>query len=228
MILALKKPPKIVSIDFNTAAPALAKPEMFPLDSGGRVPGRSNEHGWLAAGVPGVLAGIELAARKYASRPFRDLLAPAIELAEEGFVAGKKIESVVRANAAPLKKDPASAELYFVEGRLPGADDLIRNRDLAGLLRLLAKENSVEPFYRGTIAQKIAAAFHEQGGLVTADDLARYEAVEVEPYELRWDGHTVYTAPLTAGGLTILEALNILQALDRKALSHLEGIQGTD
>jgi gamma-glutamyltranspeptidase/glutathione hydrolase len=78
----------------------------------------------------------------------------------------------------------------------------------------LAERGSVDAFYRGAIAQRIAAAFKKQGGLVTEADLAAYHAREVEPLTFRWRGYTVRTAPLTAGGLTVCEALAILQALE--------------
>lgn len=218
MVIALGSSRKTIAIDFNTTAPAAAKADLFPIDGKGLVRGRVNQHGWLSAGVPGVLAGIELAARRYATRPFRDLLAPAIALAEEGYRVSKGLASVVRGTAAGLKKDPATAELYLPDGRLPEADDLLRNPKLSALLSVLARENSVEPFYRGAIARQIAEAFQKNGGLVTAEDLSIYQAREVEPEELRWGEFSIYTAPLTAGGLTPFEALKILQTLDWKTL----------
>ena len=82
------------------------------------------------------------------------------------------------------------------------------------MLRSLANENSVEAFYRGDIGRHIASEFQKHGGLVTAQDMAAYLAREVEPLTLDWLGQTVYTAPLTAGGATVMEALSILRALD--------------
>ncbi len=218
MVITLAESRKTVAIDFNTAAPAAATADMFALDANGRVRGKVNEHGWLAVGVPGVLAGIELAARKYATRSYGELRAPAIALAEDGFAVGKKLASVIRANGPGLQRDRATAELYLPGGRAPEEGEVWHNRDLARLLRVLAKDNSAEAFYHGPIARQIAAAFYESGGLLTADDLAAYRAVEVEPIELRQGAFSIYTAPLTAGGFTSMEALGILQALQWKAL----------
>jgi gamma-glutamyltranspeptidase/glutathione hydrolase len=95
--------------------------------------------------------------------------------------------------------------------------DILRNPDLAKMLSRLAEQNSVESFYRGDIAQRIADAFQKNGGLVTAKDLAAYQAREVQPLQLPLNEFTVLTAPLTAGGLTTLETLSILKALDWKA-----------
>jgi gamma-glutamyltranspeptidase/glutathione hydrolase len=85
------------------------------------------------------------------------------------------------------------------------------------VLRTLAKRGSVDSFYRGDIAQQIAEAFKANGGLVTARDLAAYRAREVEPFRLSWRGHTICTAPLTAGGTTVLEMLSLLNALGKSA-----------
>src|SRR5205085_9714934 len=85
--------------------------------------------------------------------------------------------------------------------------------DLAARLESLANAGSVESFYKGAIASKIAAAFAAHGGLVTAADLANYRALEVEPLSFTWNGFTVRTPPPTAGGATLLEALGVLKAL---------------
>ncbi len=90
---------------------------------------------------------------------------------------------------------------------------MLRNPDLAGMLEELAKAKSVEPFYRGDVAKRIAAAFKRGGGLVTEDDLAAYRARVVDPLELTWRGHSIRTPPPTAGGVTVLEALAVLAAL---------------
>jgi gamma-glutamyltranspeptidase/glutathione hydrolase len=223
MIIAHANQQKIRAIDFNTTAPRRAQPDMFAPDASGRVPDGINEHGWLAAGVPGVIAGIELAARRHATRPFSELLAPAIELAETGFPFGKKLAAVIRANANGLRNDPATAAIYLRNGEPPREEDLFRNPDLARLLRVLAKENSVEPFYRGAIAQTIADGFARGGGLVTLEDLRAYEAREVDPVTLSVGPFAIHTAPLTAGGSTALEAVNILQQLDwRKLASEVQ------
>lgn len=120
----------------------------------------------------------------------------------------------IRAMAGPLRKDAASTRLFFKDAEPLQAGTTYRNRDLAKMLEKLARENSVASFYRGDIARRIAAEFQKHGGLVTAKDMADYRAREVEPLELKWRGFTIHTAPLTAGGLTVLQALSILKMLD--------------
>ncbi|MDB6059125.1 MAG: Gamma-glutamyltransferase [Verrucomicrobiales bacterium] len=167
----------IYCIDFNSVAPAAARPDMFPLDANGAVVGKVNFHGWLAAGVPGVPAGLELALRKFGTKTLREVLQPAIEL------------------AATRPENPRFS--YAA---------------LRRTLTTFAERNSVDSFYRGDIAHEIAEAFAKHGGLVTTKDLANYKARLVTPYKLQWDDATIYTAPLSSGGLTTLEALNIFKA----------------
>lgn len=212
--IGLARQKKIISIDFNTAAPAAARPDMFPRDSSGRVIGDINDTGWLACGVPGVLAGIQLALERYGTRPLRELLAPAITLAREGFPVSRIMATALKASAAKLKTFPASAKILLKpDGQLYTEGELYRNPDLAALLETLAQRNSVDSFYRGDIARRVAEAFQKNGGLVTAQDLADYAAREVTPLELEWNSLAIHTAPLTAGGLTVIEALNFLKAM---------------
>jgi gamma-glutamyltranspeptidase/glutathione hydrolase len=214
MMLALKGGRKITAIDFNTAAPAVARPDMFVLDDNGVVRGRVNEFGWLAAGVPGTLAGLQFALDRYGTRRLRDVIKPAIGFAQDGFPVTEGLARAVRATANQLRKDPGSVKLLFKDGEPLQAGDTFRNPDLAKMLEALATENTVEPFYRGDIARRIAAEFQKHGGLVTAKDMAEYKAREVQPLKLDWRGFSIRTAPLTAGGISILQALSILKALD--------------
>ena len=218
MIIALAGGKKITAIDFNTIAPAAARADMFPLDEKGAIKDRANFFGWRAAGVPGIPAGLQLALDRYGTRSFREMVRPAIELAETGFTINKVFGNTIRSAAARFKKDPGSAKLYFKDGQVLQEGDSLRNPDLAKMLSTLAERNSVESFYRGDIAQRIAAAFQKNGGLVTAKDLADYRPREVEPLQLRFKDFTVLTAPLTAGGLTTLETLSILKELGSRGL----------
>ena len=209
---------RITALDFNTTAPAAARPDMFPLDDRGVVKGRVNEHGWLASGVPGILAGLELALKRHGTKSFREVAAPAIELAENGFSLAAGLATALKNTAATLRKDAGAGRLLLKDGEAPKAGDILRNPDLGAMLKTLAQRNSVGSFYHGDIALRIAEAFQKNGGIVTAKDLAAYRAREVEPLELKWRGHSIRTAPLTAGGLTILEALAALDALDWEKL----------
>ena len=212
MTLFAAKANKLTCIDFNSHAPATARPDMFPLDATGKVVGQKNMYGWLAAGVPGILAGLHLALTKYGMKSFREIVQPAIGLAREGFPIGAAA-AAIKSSANQLAADPGSRALYFQDGQPLAASDRFRNPELAKLLESLAADNSVEPFYRGEIAQRIATNFAKNGGLVTAEDFAAYRAHEVEPLKITWGEWTIRTAPLTAGGATALHALLLLQEL---------------
>ena len=213
MTIALKNGIKVTSIDFNTMASAAARADMFPLDDKGQVKGRANFFGWLAVGVPGTLAGLDLALKRYGTRSFRELVQPAIEAAENGVVITDYFQRSIRSALPRFRNDTGSSSLYLKDGEPLPVGALLRNRDLAKLLKTLAQRNSVDSFYRGDIAKELAEQFKKNGGLVTAKDLASYHAREVEPLKLDWDQFALYTAPLTAGGLTVLQALAILKEL---------------
>ncbi|MDB6121194.1 MAG: Gamma-glutamyltransferase [Pedosphaera sp.] len=214
MTIALAGGKKVTSIDFNSVAPAAGREDMFTLEKNGKVRGYANSRGWLAAGVPGTLAGMQLALDRYGTKSFRELAAPAIALARDGFPLSESMANAIRSNVSNLKMFPGSAQLFLKEGEPYKAGETFRNPDLAKMFETLAERNSVESFYRGDIAEKIAAEFKKNGGILTAEDLASYKACEVKPLELKWNDFTIYTAPLTAGGLSVLQVMAILKALD--------------
>jgi gamma-glutamyltranspeptidase/glutathione hydrolase len=211
MVIASSGGKKRAAVDFNTVAPRAAAADMFAIDEHGLVRDRANEFGWLACGVPGTLAGLQLAIDRYATRSFAELVAPAIQLAQDGFPVGRGLANAIRSMAGRLRTDPGSAKLYFKDDEPYQAGDTFRNPGLAATLRAL--DNSAASFYRGAIAQEMADQFRRNDGLLTAKDLADYQAREAEPLRLDWDRTSIFTAPLAAGGVTVLQALSILKAL---------------
>ena len=204
---------KIRSLDFNSTAPLAMREDTFQLDKQGNVIGRVNEHGWLAAGVPGILAGMALALKTGGTWSLRDALQPSILLARDGFAVSATLATAVKASAAQFSKDPGSRKLYF-DGEAPkAAGSIFRNPALADMLSTLAQANSVDPFYRGEYATQIASQFQKHGGLLTKKDLNAYEAFVNSPLTLDCNGMTIHTAPLTAGGLSVLQAIRTLQAM---------------
>jgi gamma-glutamyltranspeptidase / glutathione hydrolase len=212
MVIA-KPDGRITAIDFNSTAPAAAKADMFTVDEKGVVKDRANAFGWLAAGVPGALAGLQLALDKFGTKKFAELVKPAIRYARGGFPVVKGLATAIKTHQERFAKDLGSAKLFFNKGDLLAEGATFRNPDLADLLQALADKGRVDDFYKGKIAEKIAAGFKKNGGLVTADDLAAYKAVEVTPSSIEWKGHTIYTPPPTSGGLTVLQMLAMLKAL---------------
>ena len=212
--LVVTKPDgKTFAIDFNSAAPAAIKPDTFAVDAKGNVRGEANTFGWLAVGVPGVLAGLQLALDKFGTRTFADVVKPAVRFAKDGFPVSKGFAAAIRGAKARLATDPGSAKLFFAKGEPLAEGTTYKNPDLGDLLQTLANRGNVSTFYKGDIADKIAAAFKANGGLVTTDDLAAYKAREVKPLAIAFAGHTVFTPPPSSGGLTVLQALAALDAL---------------
>jgi gamma-glutamyltranspeptidase/glutathione hydrolase len=205
---------KLSAIDFNSTAPAAARPDMFQLDAKGDVKDKANSVGWLAAGVPGTLAGLQLALDKYGTMKFGRVVQPAIRTARDGFKSPLSFKFWLDPAAAQRTPDPASVKLFMPDGKLLNKGDTFRNPQLADLLQQLAERGSVEPFYRGEIARRIAQQFKTNGGIVTEDDFANYRAIEQAPYERVYLGHTIATAPLTAGGLSVLQVFAALEALE--------------
>ena len=118
--------------------------------------------------------------------------------------------------AREMLRDPGSAKLFFRNGKPLVKGDTYRNPDLADMLQQLAEKGSANDFYQGEIGRKIAAAFKKNGGIVTADDMANYRAVEQAPLEMDWRGHSIATAPLTAGGLTVLQTIRDAEGARRR------------
>jgi len=159
--------------------------------------------------VPATMAGLQLALDKYGTQPLSRVVRPAIRYARDGFA----VYWPYAGSASNLQRDPGAAKIFTRNGKLLQKGDTYRNPDLADLLQNLADKGSGYELYRGEIGRRIAEAFRKNGGLVTADDLANYRPLEVEPLQLEWHGYTIATAPLTAGGITILQTIAALKAL---------------
>ncbi len=222
-VVAMKGKP-VVAIDANSVAPAAMSNDIFRPEANGRVRGQVNQVGWLSAGVPGVLAGLQKVLSLYGTQPFGQLARPAIQIAREGTVWPENLASVIKARAI-FRNDSGSKKLFFRNNEPLRAGERFQNSALADMLTTLADANSVAAFYNGDIAQRIADAFAKNGGLVTAADLAQYEARIVEPVTLTWNGHTIHTAPLTAGGMTPLQILATLQSMKWDAMP--DGLEKT-
>ena len=197
-------------IDFRETAPARASQNMY-LDSQGKViPGLST-FGYLAAGVPGTVAGLELARTHYGTQDRAKLVGPAVALAEKGFVLDAGDAEMLK-NATPnLAKDPASARIFTHQGQAYQAGETLRQTDLANTLRQVA-DKGVAGFYQGPVAAKITLANQQMGGLIGAQDLASYRALERAPVTCDYRGfHIISAPPPSSGGTIVCEILNILE-----------------
>ena len=207
---------EVAALDFREKAPLAATRDMF-LDERGEPTDKSLK-GHLASGVPGSVAGLWEAHRRYGSLPWHDVVAPAIELAERGFRVTSRFERTVRSDSARLSEFDGSRALFLPGGRPVAAGTTFRNPELAAVLRRIA-ERGRDGFYRGETADLIVAEMQNGGGLITHEDLAQYEPRWREPVSLEYRGHTVLSMPpASSGGLTLALALNILEGYDLRAL----------
>jgi gamma-glutamyltranspeptidase / glutathione hydrolase len=204
---------KTVAIDYRETAPAATTKDVF-LDPNGKADPFKSRWSGLAVGVPGTVAGLELAWRKYGSGKFSfaDLVAPAIALARRGLTVDDDLADALRASAPILAKHPASARIFLrADGSARQTGDHIALNDLAATLETIAAEGAAG-FYEGPIAQKIVDAVQAAGGRMTMDDLARYPAVEREPVRGTYRGRTILSMPPpSSGGAHVIEILNILE-----------------
>jgi gamma-glutamyltranspeptidase/glutathione hydrolase len=172
-----------------------------------RMPGR----GIYSVTVPGVVAGWEALRAKLGSRPFNEILAPAIFYAKEGFPVSEVIAAGWSRSVTMLAEHPNSKQTFLVDGtRAPKAGEVFRNPDLARSLELVA-EKGRDGYYRGPIAEAILAISREQGGTFTADDLAAFEPEWVAPISTTYRGWTVYEIPPQGQGIAALIMLNIME-----------------
>jgi gamma-glutamyltranspeptidase/glutathione hydrolase len=223
MVIHLAKEKRDVAIDYRETAPAAATPTMFLDDKGEPDPAKSRDSG-LAIGVPGTVAGLALAHRKYGSGKLSlaDLIAPAIRLARQGFPVEDDIADSLPQAATRLARWPSSAEIFLNGGQPRHAGDRLLQPDLADTLQAIAK-NGPAAFYQGEIAGKIAAAVRRAGGIMTADDLKNYRAIEREPVRGTYRGYDIVSMPpSSSGGVCLIEMLNILEGYDLAKLGRGE------
>ena len=197
-------------LDFRETAPQAASADMY-LDADGRVRPGASTVGHLAVAVPGTVAGLELALARYGSAKRAELLAPAIALAERGFVLDAGDAAMFAAASPALRADPASAAIFLDRGRVLGAGDRLVQRDLAATLRRIAASGSAG-FYAGPVARALVASSQAGHGLITAADLEGYAARELAPVECDYRGlHVVSAPPPSSGGIVVCEILNVLE-----------------
>lgn len=204
-------------IDFRETAPKAATPTMY-LDKAGNVIPLLSTRGYKAVGIPGTVAGLELAREKFGTHPRAQLMAPAIRLARDGFVLDQGDATFLAEGAADFAKDAPSAAIFLNQGEPWQQGQRLVQANLGRMLQLIA-DKGAPAFYQGEIAERIVAASRAHGGILTMADFAAYRAVERTPLECDYRGYRVISAPLpSSGGTVICETLNILAAYPMREL----------
>lgn len=218
MVIHLQRNRQDVAIDYREMAPAAITRTSFLNEQGDADPQKSVANG-LAVGVPGTVAGLALAHRKYGSGKFTlaQLIAPAVVLARDGFIVDGDLADTFHTARPLFARWPSSAKVFLkADGQTYGKGDRLIQTDLAHTLEAIGK-NGPSAFYQGPIADKIAAAVREGGGVMTADDLKAYRAVERAPARGRYRGYDIISMPPpSSGGLHLIQILNILEGYDLK------------
>jgi gamma-glutamyltranspeptidase len=223
MLVHMAKRGETLALDFNVQAPAACHETCYELADGvaqdlfpwRRVAGDANIFGPRSVAIPGSVAGLGLALERFGTMDLADVLAPAIRLAEEGFVVDWYVALTTAPYCQELAAFPETARTYLRDGhyvyRPPslGAGDVLRQPDLGRSLRLIAKDGP-RAFYRGAIAQAIVEEIQGRGGFLTGSDLERYEPRVLEPLTVSYRGLELAFSPGATGGPTSVEMLNVL------------------
>ena len=208
-VLYLKGMKRPTVIEYKDMTPIKATPDNPLMVQDGRIVA----DGPAAANIPGVVAGLDYAYRTYGSGKVKweDLVAPAIALADEGFILDEGLPSSIAEGRRFLEKWPEAAKIYLPDGKVPKPGDRFFNKDYATTLRAIQK-GGADAFYRGEIAKKIAADMEQNGGILSFADLAQYRAIERAPVAGSYRGHTLYAGgPPLSTGIQLFESLHVLE-----------------
>jgi gamma-glutamyltranspeptidase/glutathione hydrolase len=206
-----------VFVDAREVAPGAATPGMYLDADGNPVPG-STLTGPLAAGIPGQPAGLVHLAKRYGKLPLGRLLAPAIRHAEEGVPVTRGMVLGLQFRQSAARQSPEFAARFYPAGKPLAEGELLRQPELAATLRRLAR-GGFDGYYRGETARLLVEGVRAGGGIWTQDDLAAYRVIEREPVRAVVGGVTVVSAPPpSAGGIALVNTLNMLSGFHRAAL----------
>jgi len=210
-----------VTIDYREKAPLASTPTMY-LDSTGRINRSLTAAGYLAPGVPGTVRGMEVAHKRFGKLAWRDVLMPAVELAEKGFIITDGLARGLNSEVSGrMSRFPASVAAYGKPGggQWAGGDRLVL-ADLGKTLRTIA-DNGANGFYTGWVADAIADDMRANGGLITRADLAQYEAKVRTPVRGMYRGYEIISMPPpSSGGVAMIEMLNILENFDLRSMGR--------
>lgn len=208
------------ALDFREAAPRGATRDMY-LDSAGNVSDSLPLVGHLASGVPGSVAGMWEAHRRFGKLPWAELVQPAINLAE-GIVVHERLAGSLRRNRAALLRFPETARIFLKGSVAPlEVGDRLVQTDLAETFRRI-QQSGADGFYKGRTAELIEQEMRRGGGLINREDLAAYRAVWRDPIRFTYRGNTIISMPPpSSGGVTMAEMLKILEGYDLRAAGYL-------
>ena len=209
-------------INFREKAPMAARAGMF-LDASGNPIAAKSRDGYLAVGVPGTVLGLETALQKYGTLPRATVLAPAIQLAQQGFILTQGDVDVLADATAAFRAQPNVAAIFLNRGAPYDPGTRLVQKDLAATLRKIG-EGGADAFYRGSIADAVVRASQAHGGVLTKADFEKYTVTESVPISCTYRTYTVISAPPpSSGGVTLCEMLQVLEGYNLQALGRGSG-----
>lgn len=216
MLIYIAKEGKFYALDYRETAPHAASADMFYRD------GHPNEElakvGPLAVAVPGEIAGIDAALKRFGTMKFQQVAAPAIKLARDGFPISEHLASEIKSNASMLAMDEGLKEVFLKQdGSAPAAGEKIYEKKLADTIERLGN-TPVAKFYDGPVGKEFISSLQDHGGIITADDLTDYQPIWRDPLHRTYHGMVVYAMPPPSSGGVVLEMLGMLEP------GHLPGL----
>jgi gamma-glutamyltranspeptidase/glutathione hydrolase len=209
---------EVAALDYRETAPARAHRNMFLDPNGNLTP--ASRVGALSVGVPGTVAGMEAAHKRYGKLPWAKLVAPAIHLALDGFIVNANLAGSFRTAQDNLLRYQETRRVFLQGHSFPQAGWQLKQPDLAHTLSLIASQGA-KGFYQGRTAQLIAADQAANGGIITTADLAHYQPRWRQPIQFTYRGHRVYSMPPpSSGGVSLAEIMNILEGVDLAAMGY--------
>jgi gamma-glutamyltranspeptidase/glutathione hydrolase len=218
MVIYRAKDKKAFALDFRETAPQASRRELYMKD--GKAAPSLSLMGALAVAVPGEVAGLVEAHKRFGTLPLAILTSPAIKFAAEGFTVDGALRVAIERQQANMKRFPDLGRIYMPNGEVPKEGELIRQPQLAETLKAIAQKGH-DVFYRGWIAEAIAEVIKKESGVMTLDDLKDYQAVWREPLVGSYRGRMIVTMPPpSSGGVAILEMLKVLEGYKLDQFQH--------
>ena len=205
---------EVTTFDFREKAPLAATKNMFQDQTGNLIEGM-NHNGLKSTGVPGTVAGLYLAHQKYGHLSWAELVQPSVELAENGFpMPWGLYHSALQLDRRDYTSDLLSNYFRNAEGAIIKPGEIWTQPSLAKTLELI-RDNGQDGFYKGVVAEEIAAYMKENGGIITTEDLEKYTAIERKPLKGTYKGYEIYSMPPpSSGGVVLIEMMNLMELAD--------------
>lgn len=213
-IVLMKSDGEVTTFDFREKAPLAASPTMF-LDENGKIKDNSNHEGLLSVGVPGTVAGLYKAHQKYGKLPWKDLVQPAIDQAKNGFpMSWGLYQAALRVSKLDANYDIMQNFFRGENGEIVPPGELWKQPALAKTLEAI-RDQGKDGFYTGAVAEEIERYMKANGGIITREDLAKYEAVERKPLKTTFKDFEIFSMPPpSSGGVALIEMMNLMEAVE--------------